>query len=118
MPRGDKSSYTGKQKRMAEHIEEGYEKRGTPKKEAERRKVEIRNYTIIYKLIEDIEAAIKGMLEPKFQEVYLGTVEIRMVFNLTKYGLVAGSHVTDGKITRSRFIFDRLPFDAARNPAG
>ena len=37
MPRGDKSSYTGKQKRMAEHIEEGYEKRGTPKKEAERR---------------------------------------------------------------------------------
>jgi hypothetical protein len=37
MPRGDKSSYTGKQKRQAEHIEEGYEKRGTPKKEAERR---------------------------------------------------------------------------------
>jgi hypothetical protein len=37
MPRGDKSSYTGKQKRMAEHIEEGYEKRGTPKEEAERR---------------------------------------------------------------------------------
>ena len=37
MPRGDKSSYTGKQKRMAEHIEEGYEKRGTPKQEAERR---------------------------------------------------------------------------------
>ena len=37
MPRGDKSAYTGKQKRMAEHIEEGYEKRGTPKKEAERR---------------------------------------------------------------------------------
>ncbi len=38
MPRGDKSAYTGKQKRQAEHIEEGYEKRGTPKKEAERRR--------------------------------------------------------------------------------
>jgi translation initiation factor IF-2 len=71
------------------------------KKEAERRKVEIRTYTIIYELIEDIEAAVKGMLEPKFQEEYLGTVEIRLVFNLTRYGLVAGSHVTEGKITRN-----------------
>lgn len=71
------------------------------KKEAERRKVEIRTYTIIYELIEDIEAAVKGMLEPKFREEYLGTVEIRLVFKLTKYGLVAGSHCTDGKITRN-----------------
>jgi translation initiation factor IF-2 len=74
---------------------------GGAKKEAERRKIEIRTYTIIYELIEDIEAAVKGMLEPKFQEEYLGTVEIRMVFNLTRYGLVAGSHVTDGKVTRN-----------------
>jgi translation initiation factor IF-2 len=74
------------------------------KKEAERRKVEIRTYNIIYELIEDIEAAVKGMLEPKFQEEYLGTVEIRMVFNLTKFGLVAGSHVTDGKVTRSASV--------------
>jgi translation initiation factor IF-2 len=71
------------------------------KREAERRKVEIRTYTIIYELIEDIEAAVKGMLEPKFQEEYLGTVEIRMVFNVTRFGLVAGSHVTDGKVTRN-----------------
>jgi len=71
------------------------------KREAERHKVEIRTYTIIYELIEDIEAAIKGMLEPKFQEEYLGTVEVRMVFNLSKYGKVAGCHVTDGKVTRS-----------------
>ncbi len=74
---------------------------GGAKKEAERRKIEIRTYNIIYELIEDIEAAVKGMLEPKFQEEYLGTVEIRMVFNLTRYGLVAGSHVTDGKVTRN-----------------
>jgi translation initiation factor IF-2 len=71
------------------------------KREAERRKVEIRSYTIIYELIEDIELAVKGMLEPKFQEEYLGTVEVRVVFNLTRYGLVAGSHVTDGKVTRN-----------------
>ncbi|HRJ26708.1 MAG TPA: translation initiation factor IF-2 [Fimbriimonadaceae bacterium] len=73
----------------------------TAKSEAERSKVEIRTYSIIYELIEDIEAAIKGMLAPKFVEEYLGTVEIRMVFNLTKYGLVAGCHVTDGKVQRN-----------------
>jgi translation initiation factor IF-2 len=80
----------------------GFNTRAEPgaKKEAERRKVEIRTYTIIYELIEDIEAAVKGMLEPKFQEEYLGTVEIRMAFNLSKHGKVAGSHCTDGKITR------------------
>ena len=77
---------------------------GGAKKEAERRKVEIRTYTIIYELIEDIEAAVKGMLEPKFREEYLGKVEVRVVFNLTKFGLVAGSHVTDGKITRNSLV--------------
>ena len=77
---------------------------GGAKKEAERRKVEIRTYTIIYELIEDIEAAVKGMLEPKFREEYLGTVEIRMVFNLSRYGLVAGSHCTDGKIQRNSLV--------------
>lgn len=71
------------------------------KKEAERAHVEIRTYTIIYELIEEIEAAVKGMLAPKFEEVYQGTVEIRMVFDLSRSGKVAGSHVTDGKITRN-----------------
>lgn len=70
------------------------------KSEAERQKVEIRVYTIIYELIEDIEAAIKGMLEPKYEERYLGTVEVRAVFKLTKAGKVAGCHVTDGRIFR------------------
>jgi len=74
------------------------------KREAERRKVEIRTYTIIYELIEDIEAAVKGMLEPKFQEEYLGTAEIRMVFNLSRHGMVAGSHCTDGKLMRNALV--------------
>ncbi|KXK12879.1 MAG: translation initiation factor IF-2 [Fimbriimonadaceae bacterium] len=73
---------------------------GGAKTEAERKKVEIRTYRIIYELIEDIEAAIKGRLEPKFEENYLGEVEIRQVFNLTRQGKVAGCHVTDGRATR------------------
>jgi len=71
------------------------------KKEAERRRVEIRTYTIIYELIEDIEAAVKGMLEPKYEERYLGTVEIRIRFQFSKKGIIAGSYVTDGKVTRN-----------------
>jgi translation initiation factor IF-2 len=73
---------------------------GEAKKEAEKRKVEIRTYTIIYELIEDIEAAAKGMLEPKFEEEYLGTVDIRMRFDFSKKGIIAGCYVTDGKIIR------------------
>jgi translation initiation factor IF-2 len=71
------------------------------KREAERRKVEIRTYTIIYELIEDIEAAVKGMLEPKYEEQYLGRAEIRVRFELSRKGIVAGSYVTDGKMTRN-----------------
>ena len=71
------------------------------KTEAERQKVEIRTYTIIYELIEDIERAVKGMLEPKFEEEYHATVEVRAVFKLSRSGKVAGCHVTDGKITRN-----------------
>lgn len=73
---------------------------GDAKKEAERLKVEIRTYSIIYELIEDIENALKGMLAPKYEEEQLGIVEIRAVFKLTKAGKVAGSHVTEGKIVR------------------
>ena len=71
------------------------------KREAERRRVEIRTYTIIYELIEDIEAAVKGMLEPKYEEQHLGTVEIRVRFQFSKKGIIAGSYVTEGKITRN-----------------
>ncbi len=74
---------------------------GGAKREAERRKVEIRTYNIIYELIEDIEAAAKGMLEPKFEEQYLGTAEVRVRFNFSRKGIIAGSYVTDGKLTRN-----------------
>ena len=71
------------------------------KREAERRRVEIRTYTIIYELIEDIEAAVKGMLEPKFEEQHLGTIEIRIRFQFSKKGIIAGSYITEGKVTRN-----------------
>lgn len=69
--------------------------------EAERQRVEIRTYTIIYELIEDIEKAVKGMLEPKFEEQYLGTVEIRVRFEFGRKGVIAGCYVQDGKVTRN-----------------
>jgi len=71
------------------------------KREAERRRVEIRTYTIIYELIEDIEAAVKGMLEPKYEEQHLGTIEIRVRFQFSKKGIIAGSYITEGKVTRN-----------------
>lgn len=74
---------------------------GEAKREAEKRKVEIRSYNIIYELIEDIEAAVKGMLEPKFEENHLGTVEIRIRFQFSKKGIIAGSYVQEGKVTRN-----------------
>ncbi len=74
---------------------------GKAKQEAERQKVEIRTYTIIYELIEDIEAAVKGMLEPKFEEQELGEVEIRLRLVFGKKGIIAGSYVTEGKVTRN-----------------
>ena len=74
---------------------------GEAKKEAEKRSVEIRTYNIIYELIEDIEAAAKGMLEPKFEEQHLGTAEIRVRFQFSKKGIIAGSYITEGKVTRN-----------------
>jgi len=74
---------------------------GEAKREAEKQKVEIRTYTIIYELIEDIEAAVKGMLEPKFEEQDLGTVEIRVRFQFGRKGIIAGCYVTSGKVIRN-----------------
>ncbi len=73
---------------------------GEAKKEAEKRKVEIRTYSIIYELIEDIEAAVKGMLKPKFEEQFIGEAEIRVKMSFSKKGIVAGSYITEGKVTR------------------
>lgn len=67
---------------------------------AERSKIEVRTYRIIYELIDDIEAAMNGMLPPKFQEVYLGKAEVRETFNITGVGTVAGCYVKEGKLVR------------------
>ncbi len=68
---------------------------------AKRDGVEIRLYRVIYDAIEDITTAMKGMLAPKFREVELGRVEVRQVFKITNVGIVAGSYVLDGKVTRN-----------------
>ena len=70
------------------------------KKIAETSKVDVRSYRIIYELIDDIEAALKGMLAPKLREVLTGKCEVRQTFNITGAGTIAGCYVTDGKIIR------------------
>ena len=68
---------------------------------AERDGVDIRTYRVIYDCIEEIEAAMKGMLAPKFRENILGTVEVRDTYKISNVGTIAGCHVTNGKVTRS-----------------
>ena len=67
---------------------------------AEKEGVDIRYYSIIYDLIDDMKLVMSGMLKPIIRENYLGTVEIRQVFNITKVGKIAGSFVTDGIVKR------------------
>ena len=78
----------------------GYNVRPTTKalREAEVSKVEIRTSSIIYHITEDIEKALAGMLEPEFKEQYLGRIEIKKVFKVSKVGNVAGCIVVDGKV--------------------
>ncbi len=71
---------------------------------AERDGVEMRMYRVIYDCIEEVEAAIKGMLAPKFRDVEMGKAEVRNVFKLSSAGTIAGSYVIDGKITRNSKI--------------
>ncbi len=71
---------------------------------AERDGVEMRMYRVIYDCMEEIEAAMKGMLAPKYREVPLGKVEVRTVMNLSSAGKIAGSYVLEGKVTRSAQI--------------
>ena len=76
---------------------------------AEREGVDIRYYSVIYQAIEEIEAALKGMLKPEYEEVQLGTAEVREVFRSSKFGNVAGSIVRSGEIrrgTKARIIRD------------
>ena len=71
---------------------------------AERDGVDIRLYRIIYDAIEEITTAMKGMLAPKFREVNLGRVEVRQVYKISNVGMVSGSYVLSGKITRNAEI--------------
>ena len=71
---------------------------------AERETVEIRTYRIIYECIEEIEAAMKGMLAPKFKEVVLGHAEVRQTIHVPGVGTIAGSYVQDGKVSRNAQI--------------
>ena len=68
---------------------------------AEREKVDVRLYTVIYKAIEDMELAMKGLLAPEYREVLLGHAEVRNVFKITGAGVIAGCYVTDGKVQRN-----------------
>ena len=68
---------------------------------AEREKVDVRLYTVIYKAIEDMELAMKGLLAPEFKEVILGHAEVRAVMKITGAGIIAGSYVLDGKMQRN-----------------
>lgn len=73
--------------------------------------VDIRLYTIIYKLVEEMESAMQGMLEPEFEEKVIGNVEIRKLFKFSKVGNIAGSYVTDGivkKDAQARLIRDGI----------
>ncbi|WP_026893804.1 translation initiation factor IF-2 [Clostridiisalibacter paucivorans] len=68
---------------------------------ANRENVDVRTYRVIYNAIEDIEAAIKGMLEPEYKEVILGRAEVRATFKVPNVGVVAGVYVLNGKVTRN-----------------
>jgi translation initiation factor IF-2 len=67
---------------------------------AEREGVEVRNYSVIYKVLDELRAAMEGMLEPDEVEDALGQVEVRQIFRASKIGVIAGSYITDGKVTR------------------
>ena len=72
----------------------------TAKEMSEREKVDVKLYKVIYQAIEDIQAAMKGMLDPIFEEKVIGHVEVRQVFKASGLGTIAGSYVLDGKVVR------------------
>jgi translation initiation factor IF-2 len=81
----------------------GFNVRPDPQAEATiaQEKVDVRMHRIIYNVIDEIEQAMKGMLDPIFKEVVIGHAEVRNVFKVTKVGAIAGCMITSGKITRS-----------------
>ena len=73
----------------------------TAREIAEKDEVEIKQYSIIYQAIEDVEAAMKGMLDPEFEEKIIGTAEVRQTFRISNVGTIAGAYVLTGKVARN-----------------
>ena len=91
----------------------GFNVRGTAKTDdtAKEYGIDIKTYDIIYKVVEDMERAMKGMLDPEFEEKVTGTAEIRQIFKFSKVGLIAGCHVLTGAVTindKARIIRDGI----------
>lgn len=72
--------------------------------QADKEKVDLRLYRVIYDAIEDVEKALKGMIPKKYKEVILGTAEVRRVFKITNVGIVAGCYVKSGKVVRNAMV--------------
>ena len=71
---------------------------------ADKEEVEIKTYSVIYDAINDVEAAMKGMLDPVYKEVVIGTAEIRQIFKVSNVGTIAGCYVLTGKVSRNAGI--------------
>jgi len=71
------------------------------KEMAEKEEIQIKQYSIIYQAIEDVEAAMKGMLDPKYEEKVIGNAEVRQTFKISNVGTIAGCYVLDGKVERN-----------------
>lgn len=71
------------------------------KRAAEAENVDMRLHRVIYNVIEEIESAMKGLLDPEFEEQVIGQAEVRQTFKVSKVGTIAGCYVTEGKITRN-----------------
>lgn len=75
---------------------------------ADHSKINVGTYSVIYDAIDAVEAAMSGMTEPKYQEVYLGKAQVRNIFKISSVGVVAGSYVLDGKVQRGAKVLVKL----------
>ncbi|MDD7589312.1 translation initiation factor IF-2, partial [Bullifex porci] len=84
----------------------GFNVRPTPRAQAlaEQEKVEIKKYNIIYDVVDDIKAAMEGLLSPEIKEIDIGKAEVRDTFRVPKVGIIAGCYITEGKVTRNAFV--------------
>jgi len=73
---------------------------GEARQVAMREGVEIRTYSVIYRIVEELRSAMEGMLEPEEVETTVGTVEVRQIFKASRVGTIAGCHVTEGTVRR------------------